>query len=207
MALHGLMREKEVEILFNQHYERLVLFAESYVGKQGFAEDIVQDIFVSFLSRMDAHKVENMKSYLFSCVRNSCIDHLRSIQVTDSLNIQMIDAAYYTGNIDILEQEELIQNVEAAIEQLPKQCQLVVKMYFYEDKSYKEIAESAGLSINTVKSYMKTSYRYLRDILQKSDIELSTPTITLLLSFIKKKSDFFDFPHTLFSFFPVIGIK
>ena len=52
-----IMKRNNLDILFQQYYERLVLFAESYVGDMMIAEDIVQDIvqdvFLTILSRPD----------------------------------------------------------------------------------------------------------------------------------------------------------
>ncbi|MDY4043493.1 MAG: RNA polymerase sigma-70 factor [Marinifilaceae bacterium] len=180
------MREKEAKILFEQYYERLVLFAESYVSKTELAEDIVQDVFLDFLSRKDLASIEYTRSYIFSCVKNCCIDYLRKLKITDPLDTKIIDAAYYTGELDILEQEERIQQVEKAIAQLPEQRQAIVKMYFYEGMSYGKIVEITGLSINTVKTHMKKAYQDLRKILVgKID---DTSLILTLLGFLDKKN-------------------
>ena len=42
------MEQGKFDVLFNQYYERLVLFAESYVGDLETAEDMVQDVFFLF---------------------------------------------------------------------------------------------------------------------------------------------------------------
>ena len=95
--------------LLNQYYERLVLFAESYVGDLETAEDMVQDVFLSLLSRSDFNEVEYSRSYLYSCVKNGCVDYLRKLKVVDPLDIKLFDAVYYVGDFNLLEQEELIR--------------------------------------------------------------------------------------------------
>lgn len=49
--------KSKFDILFEQYYERLVLFAESYVGDLKTAEDMVQDVFLTLLSRTDFNEV------------------------------------------------------------------------------------------------------------------------------------------------------
>ena len=77
------MERDQFDILFNQYYERLVLFAENYVGDLETAEDMVQDVFLSLLSRTDLKNVEYSRSYLYSCVKNGCVDYLRKQKVVD----------------------------------------------------------------------------------------------------------------------------
>ena len=113
--------KSEFDILFEKYYERLVLFAEGYVGDLKTAEDMVQDVFLALLSRKDLKDVEYSRSYLYSCVKNGCVDYLRKLKITDPLDVKLFDAAYYTGDFDVLEQEKLICRVEEEIEKLPEQ--------------------------------------------------------------------------------------
>ena len=52
------MTKNCLDVLFQQYYECFVLFAESYVGDVTMAEDMVQDVFLTLLSRPDFSKVE-----------------------------------------------------------------------------------------------------------------------------------------------------
>ena len=94
------MEQGKFDVLFNQYYERLVLFAESYVGDLETAEDMVQDVFLSLLSRSDFNEVEYSRSYLYSCVKNGCVDYLRKLKVVDPLDIKLFDANSESGRRD-----------------------------------------------------------------------------------------------------------
>lgn len=171
--------KSKFDILFEQYYGRLVLFAESYVGDLKTAEDMVQDVFLSLLSRTDLNNVEYSRSYLFSCVRNGCVDYLRKLKITDPLDVKLFDAAYYTGDFDMPEQEELIRRVEEEIEKLPEQRREVLKMSVYQGMSYPRIAEITGLSVNTVKTHMKKAYQDLREALVQQHLKLFLSFILL----------------------------
>lgn len=157
------LKNNKFDILFVQHYERLVLFAESYVGDSRVAEDLVQDVFLSLLSRVDFEKVEYTRSYLFSCVKNNCIDYLRGLKIRDKHDVLLLDAAFYTGDFDLLEEEVLIRKVAEEIERLPEQRRQILKCSVYHGMSYTEISEMTGLSVNTVKTHMKKAYQDLRE--------------------------------------------
>ena len=173
------MEQGKFDVLFNQYYERLVLFAESYVGDLETAEDMVQDVFLSLLSRSDFNEVEYSRSYLYSCVKNGCVDYLRKLKVVDPLDIKLFDAVYYVGDFNLLEQEELIRKVEEEIEKLPEQRREILKMSVYDGMSYPSIAEVTGLSINTVKTHMKKAYQDLRERLYMQHLNLLLPSILL----------------------------
>jgi RNA polymerase sigma-70 factor len=164
--------KSEFDILFEKYYERLVLFAEGYVGDLKTAEDMVQDVFLALLSRKDLKDVEYSRSYLYSCVKNGCVDYLRKLKITDPLDVKLFDAAYYTGDFDVLEQEKLICRVEEEIEKLPEQRREVLKLSVYEGMSYPRIAEVTGLSVNTVKTHMKKAYQDLRETLSDQHVHL-----------------------------------
>lgn len=173
------MEQGQFDVLFNQYYERLVLFAESYVGDLETAEDMVQDVFLSLLSREDFGEVEHSRSYLFSCVKNTCVDYLRKLKVADPLDIKLFDAVYYAGDFNILEQEELIRKVEEEIEKLPEQRREILKMSVYQRMSYSQIADCTGLSVNTIKTHMKKAYQDLRERLYDQHLNLILPFILL----------------------------
>jgi RNA polymerase sigma-70 factor (ECF subfamily) len=166
------MRQDQFDALYNQYYERLVLFAESYVGDLETAEDMVQDVFLSLLSRGNLKDVEYSRSYLYSCVKNGCVDYLRKLKVVDPLDSKLFDAMYYSGDFDLWKQEELIRRVREEIEKLPGQRQEILKMSVYEKMSYPRIAEITGLSINTIKTHMKKAYQDLRGRLYDQHLNL-----------------------------------
>lgn len=173
------MERDQFDILFNQYYERLVLFAESYVGDLKTAEDMVQDVFLSLLSRTDFGDVEYTRSYLYSCVKNGCVDYLRKLKVADPLDTKLFDALYYSGDFNIFEQEELIRRVEEEIEKLPEQRREILKMSVYQGMSYPQMAEATGLSVNTIKTHMKKAYQDLRERLYDQHLNLILPFILL----------------------------
>ena len=174
--------KSKFDTLFEQYYGRLVLFAESYVGDLKTAEDMVQDVFLALLSRVNLDDVEYSRSYLYSCVKNECVDYLRKLKISDPLDVKLFDAVYYSGDFDISEQEELmIHRVEEEIEKLPEQRREILKMSVYGKMSYPQIAEITGLSVNTIKTHMKKAYQDLREGLYDQHDELCLSFILMKL--------------------------
>lgn len=170
-------------MLFIQYYERLVLFAESYVADLSTAEDIVQDVFLLLLSHAEFKKVEYDRSYLYSCVKNSCIDHLRKLKIKDAKDYQLVDATFYSGYFEEAERENVIRQLEEAVQKLPEQRRQILMLSIYQKMSYAEIATYTGLSVNTVKTHIKMAYRDLRERLS----HFSNSLILSLLVSLRQK--------------------
>lgn len=65
-------------------------------------------------------------------------------------------------------EDELIklQKIEQAIDELPSQCKNVFLMSFMDQKSYKQISDELGVSLNTVKTHVSKAYRIIREKVQ-----------------------------------------
>ena len=66
---------QEIDLIFQQYYRPLCLYATHYLHDIDEAEDVVQDCFVKLISR--SIMPENIKAFLYTSVRNACIDRLR----------------------------------------------------------------------------------------------------------------------------------
>lgn len=66
---------QEIDLIFQQYYRPLCLYATHYLHDIDEAEDVVQDCFVKLISRNIMP--ENIKAFLYTSVRNACIDRMR----------------------------------------------------------------------------------------------------------------------------------
>lgn len=145
---------------FEDTYEDLVQYADSYLFEKSTSEDIVQEVFISLwenASQMDIKTSFN--SYLFSMVRNRCLNHLKSIKITDGakvLDIQHLISTEYELDVFSEEDQLIIHNqVLKVVEMLPSKMQRIVRMKYIENYKYVDIAEELGISVNTVKTQLK----------------------------------------------------
>lgn len=145
---------------FEDTYEDLVQYADSYLFEKSTSEDIVQEVFISLwenASQMDIKTSFN--SYLFSMVRNRCLNHLKTIKITDGakvLDIQHLISTEYELDVFSEEDQLIIHNqVLKVVEMLPSKMQRIVRMKYIENYKYVDIAEELGISVNTVKTQLK----------------------------------------------------
>ncbi|PCH71466.1 MAG: RNA polymerase sigma-70 factor [Bacteroidales bacterium] len=161
------VREKSAEAfeeLYKLYYADLTVFAQGYVYQQDIAEDLVQETIYQLWETASSQRItKSIKSYLYASIRNKCLNYLRHLKVEDKYRKKEVDAIQFSGVYEMVDDEELIEKIKLAIEDLPEKCRLTFKMFVLQDMKYKEIAEELNLSINTVKDHMKRAYRFLRE--------------------------------------------
>lgn len=151
-----------IEKLFNDNYAVLVIYASRFVNSRPQAEDIVQEVFTKVWENSSDKKCS--KAYLFAAVHNSAINATKA-KSNNNLKLDSIDLS----NNELNEEncEKLIDNIERehaifkALKKLPPRTLAVIKKIYLEEMSYKEAADSLGMSGGTVKTHM---FRAIRDL-------------------------------------------
>ena len=157
--------ESAYELLFEEYYRGLTIYANKYVNDLETAKEIVQDLFVHLYEKREYLDINSsLKSYLFRSTHNRCINYINA----QKIRMQHAEYVYKTADIkeDVLEQEvnktELEEALFDAINQLPPKCKSIFKMNRFEGMSNTEIAEQLKLSKRTVETQISKALRILR---------------------------------------------
>ena len=154
--------------IYQQFMPRMVHFALKFVHQEE-AEDIVQDVFISFWDKdLEALSEEEVSRLLFASVRNRCIDRLRRLQneqlylerQATQLRIEELD--YYDNSDTRFMQKDMMSQIEKHIAQLPEKSQRIFHMAYNEGLRAAEIAEKLSLSVRTVENMLYRSLQHLR---------------------------------------------
>lgn len=152
--------EKVFKNFFDKHYKELVVYANGYLFDKDSSEDIVQEIFIYIWENAYKLNIEtSLKSYLYSMVRNRCLNYLKSIKLTDSFelldfNINLITEHVFNSTTE--EDKKIVYHqILKIIDTLPEKMQQVVKLKFLHNYKYSEIASELDVSVNTVKTQLK----------------------------------------------------
>ena len=169
--------KENFDSIYINNFSRLFLFAKEYVLFDEEAENIVQDIFLMLWEKKDILRVDvSLTAYLFTLVKNKCIDFLRHRMVeqiyseniqqeyNEELNVKLFALESFDHNFSSEEDiETLLRN---AIDKLPERCRLIFIKSRIEGKKYKEIAEELNLSVNTVEGQISIALKKLREELK-----------------------------------------
>jgi RNA polymerase sigma-70 factor (family 1) len=147
--------------LFNDFYASQVMFAMKLITNRHDAEDIVQEVFLSIWKSGSSFKSElSFKAYLYLSTRNKCIDFLRKKKMRhEELDAQVLSQE----EMDHIVRGEAFALLHKAIDKLPPQSKRVI-LRSMKGLSVQEVADSLGISVNTVKTLKLKSYRILREL-------------------------------------------
>lgn len=158
------------EYLYNSFYSRLYSFALSIIQSRQLAEEIVSDVFIKiWQARNSITNITNINVYLYTSVRNRCFDYankerrltLPVFQPEDWDNITI----ELKSPLDYCISSDLIQKINAAVNELPPQCKMIFKLVKEEGLSYKQVAEILQISPLTVRNQLMIAVRKMGEAL------------------------------------------
>ena len=153
------MSEQQFKELFLSEYDRMYKAAYILLNDEDEAKDVVQDIFAKVWAGTSPLREVSQRTFLLTCVRNRCLNIIAQRQTRqDAIKLLMPDA------IDSGEHDE--EMVEAVIryvdERLTPQTSRIIRMHYDEERSYKEISDSLGISLSAVNKHIVQGLRKLR---------------------------------------------
>ena len=185
----GLVKDS-FEDIYIMYAPRMLRFAKEFVLLDEEAENIVQDIFMVLWEKRAFLDIRmSISSYLFSLVRNRCLDFLKRKVVIDAYKqeLSMKMTALEQMEQITMSDEEIERILAAAIDKLPERCKLIFVKSRMEGKKYREIAEELNLSVNTVENQMGLALKKLRKELREYLPFFYLHRFVFLKTFISKK--------------------
>ncbi len=187
VSLYKESLDKEIVGELFKRYTRFVfLVSLKYLKNEDETKDAVMQIFEKLFDDLLNHKIENLKSWLYMVSRNHCLMILRKKQSDlkknqdykkDNANFMENDYNFHLKENEVKELKE--NSVRNAVNMLNKEQKECVNLFYFEGKSYSEIAQLTSYSEKKVKSYIQNGKRNLKNILTKEGIS------TLFLVFIQ----------------------
>ena len=174
--------ERALELLIKRHKLRIYNFIYSKVFDRDTAEDIFQETFIKVIKTLKRGVYNEEGKFLPWVMRiahNLVIDFFRknnripTFDNSEEFDIfQLISDGNPTAEKTMIE-EQVVEDLQNLIHQLPDDQKDVLTMRLYKDMSFKEIAESTEVSINTALGRMRYAIINLRKLIDENQIILS----------------------------------
>lgn len=166
----------QMEFLYKKFYVRLHRYALTFLGDEDEATDVVREVFLQIWESWQVgatiNERKNIAAYLYTRVRNSCLDHLRHRKAIDNYNTFLKATSPFTTDAEVEDFEKRITRLREAIENLPPSDRRVLKAVYFEHLSYKEAAERLEMSENMIHKHMTKAFRQLREMSKNYDYVL-----------------------------------
>ncbi|HUL77518.1 MAG TPA: sigma-70 family RNA polymerase sigma factor [Vicinamibacteria bacterium] len=167
-------------------WRRLRGFIRRRVADEGDAEDILQDVFYELI---EAHRlmkpIEEVGAWLFRVARNRITDLFRKKKLDpmpdarapeeggEPVSLEDLLPSPEAGPEALYARRVLLEELDAALDELPDEQRDVFVAHELEGRSFKELAAETGLSINTLLSRKRYAVLHLRRRLQTIDDEFA----------------------------------
>jgi RNA polymerase sigma-70 factor (ECF subfamily) len=169
-----------IENFFKKEYKKLINYVRRNIEERYFEaspEDIIQDVALSLLSRLDANaQIENIAAYVYRSLKNRIIDtqrnSLKSLPIENfnstQQEIKLINTVADETNIDESELERYdFELLHEAILQLNPDEQAIIISTEFENITFKELSERLGVPIGTLLSRKHRALSKLYSIITK----------------------------------------
>jgi RNA polymerase sigma-70 factor (ECF subfamily) len=153
--------QRDVEKLVDAHYESLYRYAYRLTGSASDAEDLTQESFCKAqLNLSQLRDATRAKPWLFSILRNAYLHRLRADRQHPCVSLEL------AGDLPEPTPEPLPEidpeRLQAALDELPEVYRTAIILYYFEDFSYRDIAEQMDLPLGTVMSRLARAKAHLR---------------------------------------------
>lgn len=171
------------DVLLNRYKSSTHSYIYFIVRNKELAEDIFQETFVKVIMTIKQGRyVETgkFKAWITRIAHNLIIDNFRQERSENTVSNDEVDADLFNdiklcdGTIeDHIIRHQVLSDVKKLVKHLPDSQREVLEMRYYQDLSFKEIADVTGVSINTALGRMRYAILNLRRMAEENNIELS----------------------------------
>lgn len=153
-------------ILVDRYQEAFLRKGQSILRSRDVAEDAVQDTFIKiykYADKFSERENASFRSWAYRILVNTCYTYA-SRQTTNSgrvMTVEFVDLDSFGGSDAVYDKEQL-SFVQSVLARLPDNLSRLLSLYFFEDKSYEEIAEIEHLSLSAVRSGLHRAKKQFR---------------------------------------------
>jgi RNA polymerase sigma factor (sigma-70 family) len=147
-----------------------------YLQNSADAEDAVMQIFEKLIKELKKHHVDVFKPWLYTVARNHCMMAFRKEAVatkhTAIIQKTTLDSVESTPDEHLADEADRVQMVsylQQGMDHLKDEQRRCVELFYLWNKSYKQIADQTGYSLNEVKSYIQNGKRNLKAYIEQQN--------------------------------------
>ncbi len=158
--------------LFDRYIDLVYGVCLKYMKEPEDAKDGAVNIFEELMTKLRRYEVENFKGWLYQLSKNHCLMKLRSDKKFPSvINADVVHLSENFHLEEVREKEMQLSQMEGCIEQLPAGQKEAIRLFYLEEKCYKDIAAIIDEEVNQVRSYIQNGRRNLKICMEKKAIE------------------------------------
>ena len=160
---------KVLAALYQRYMDLVYGVCLKYLHEPEKSKDAVMTIFEELIAKLKTHEPENFRGWLYTLSKNHCLMQLRTprnLKTTEfNADFMQIEESWHLNGE--LEKEDQFNQLKQCLEGLAHEQKLTVTLFYMEQKSYQQIAETTGIEWNKVRSYIQNGRRNLKICMEK----------------------------------------
>lgn len=157
--------KRAFDVLYVKYVDSLLTVAMSLLGNASEAEEVVQDVFSSFVESLGSFELRgSLKGFLATCVANRSRDRLRTRKRPKPLE-RAAPQNSASEPLDLIIRNEQVCRLQQAVRELPCEQREVIVLKIHGGLSFRAMARELGISLGTVQSRYRYGIDRLRALL------------------------------------------
>jgi RNA polymerase sigma-70 factor (ECF subfamily) len=152
----------DMEALVAEHYRAVCAYAYRLSGAVDAAEEMTQQVFLIAQQHLDQlWRSENARNWLLAIARNC---YLKSRARRRPVDMSSLSLSADSIPAEPVEEDQIDrQRLQEALQEMPEDFRVVLLMFYFEELSYRQIADRLGLPMGTVMSRLARAKQHLRN--------------------------------------------
>ncbi|MDX1476650.1 MAG: sigma-70 family RNA polymerase sigma factor [Saprospiraceae bacterium] len=157
----GILYDRYIELVYGTCYK--------YLKHAQDSEDAAMSVLASLQSKLKAHEITHFRGWLYVLTRNHCLQILRQrkmplTELNDAHVVHLAEEMHPDDRI-LLEHQE--NGLRECLGKLPERQKRSLELFYYEAKSYQEIADQLSVSKDKIRSFIQNGRRNLKICMEK----------------------------------------
>lgn len=160
--------------LFTRYTHLVYGVCLKYLQDKEDARDAVMDIFEDLIQNLHSHNIETFKNWLYTVSKNHCLMILRKEASVEKVKKQWVvslsEEIMDSGDVlhlDTYELDNRLSKMMDALRRLSEEQRTCLELLYLHNKSYQEVSDMTGYSMNQVKSFIQNGKRNMKNLLVK----------------------------------------
>jgi RNA polymerase sigma factor (sigma-70 family) len=160
-----------VGVLYDRYTALTFGVCLKYLKDREESRDAVMQIFEKLIVSLKMHEIKLFKGWLYATARNHCLMQLRARKGRnfEELSPLLVETGGNGHQDHGAELERDLGKLEKCMQSLAREQQQCVRLFYLQQKCYKEITESTGYDLNKVKSYIQNGKRNLKICMERNE--------------------------------------
>ena len=173
--IHQCLRETRyrdaLALLLPRYRDNVFRLCVSMLRDRAQAEDVAQDVFMRVWRALQGYAGQaSLSTWIYAITRNACLSELRKRRPHVSIDVDADDYDSEVAALSVSDADDsATTSVAQLLDQLPERYRQAVTLFYMEDKSYEQTAESLGLPLGTVKALLHRARKKLIELTRESE--------------------------------------